>query len=132
MSRPYNPLLDRIEKAGKQSKAYRASKGLERKAAKRVKGYTTSGSGNQREKGDIRKRGIVRIEHKATQHASFRVTKEMLEKIEYAARGCDELPVIVVDFLDERGQSTGREIACIPFQDLLDLINDGSSEGSDS
>lgn len=127
MSDDSNPLLRRLTKRRAQSPAYHASKKLERKTAVRVQGYPTSGSGNKKEKGDVRKRGVVRIEHKATQHASFRVTKEMLEKIEYAARGCDELPVIVIDFLDERGESTGLEVACLPFQDLLDLINDGSS-----
>lgn len=125
--RPQNPILDRLEKYGQQSKAYRASAGLEKDLAKRVKGYRTAGSGNKNEKGDVRLRGVARIEHKATQNESFRVTKEMLQKIELAARGCDETPILIVDFLDERGQSVGNEIACIPFKDLLDLINGGSS-----
>lgn len=132
MSRSRNPILDRLEKKGKQSKAYRASPRLEKKLAKKTKGYTTTGSGNKKEKGDVRVRGIARMEHKATQAASFRVTKEMLDKIELAGRGCDELPVLVVDFLDERGRTTGQEIACIPLQDLLDLIDENTASRNNS
>lgn len=119
-----NPMLDRVSHRGKQSKAYHASSGLEKKMAKRVKGYRTAGSGNKKEKGDVRVRGKLRLEHKATQNKSFSVTRVMLEKIELAARGCDELPILVIDFLDERGNSTGNEIACLPFSDLQDLLDD--------
>ena len=125
--RPQNPILDRLERQSKQSKAYHASPKLEKGLAKRLNGYRTSGSGNKKEKGDVRVKGITRVEHKATQAASFRVTKEMLDKIENAGRGCDEVPVLVVDFLDERGNSQKREIAVLPFQDLLDLLDDGST-----
>ena len=123
-SRAQNPILARLARDQKQSKAYRASPKLEKNLAKRTKGYRTAGSGNKKEKGDVRVRGIARIEHKATQHASFRVTKEMLDKIENAGRGCDEIPILVVDFLNERGETEQREIAVLPFKDLLDLIND--------
>jgi hypothetical protein len=108
---------------GKQSKAYHASAGLEKDLAKRAGGYRTAGSGNKKEKGDVRVKGVTRMEHKGTQHDSFRVTKKMLEKLELAGRGCDELPIFVVDFLNERGASTGQEIACIPLKDLMDLIH---------
>ena len=123
-SRHQQPILARLEREQKQSKAYRASAGLEKNLAKRTKGYRTAGSGNKKEKGDVRVRGIARIEHKATGNQSFRVTTEMLEKIELAARGCDEIPVMVIDFLDDRGRSFQKEIAVLPFKDLLDLIND--------
>lgn len=125
--RPQNPLLDRIEHLGKQSKAYHASKGLEKALAEKVGGRRTAGSGNKKEKGDVRLNGVLRIEHKATQKKSFSVTLEMLEKIELAARGCDEIPLLVVEFLDERGVSTGYKIACVPFQDIMDLIDAAST-----
>ena len=118
-----NPIVDRLVAAGKQSKAYRASAKLERSLAKRAGGYRTAGSGNKNEKGDVRVRGVTRIEHKATQHASFRVTKEMLEKIELAGRACDEIPIFVVDFLDKRGLTNGDELAVIPLKDLMGLID---------
>ena len=123
-SRTQNPILARLERDGKQSKAYRASPKLEKKLAKRAGGYRTSGSGNQKEKGDVRVKGVTRIEHKGTKNQSFRVTTEMLEKIELAARGCDEIPIMVIDFLDDRGRSFQKEIAVLPFKDLLDLLHD--------
>jgi hypothetical protein len=125
--RSQNPILDRLEHAGKQSKAYHASKGLEKEIAKEVGGRRTAGSGNKKEKGDVRLNGVMRIEHKATQKKSFSVTYEMLEKIELAARGCDEIPILVVEFLDQRGDSTGVKIACVPFQDITDLIDAAST-----
>lgn len=128
--RPQNPLLDRIEHRGKQSKAYHASSGLEKRVAKKVGGYRTAGSGNKKEKGDVRLRGVLRIEHKATGNKSFSVTREMLEKIELAARGCDEIPILVVEFLDERGKPTGIQVAITPFQDILDLIDVANTSGN--
>lgn len=124
MGRPQNPILDKLEQKGKQSKAYHASPKLEKKLATKVGGYRTAGSGNKREKGDVRKRGVTRLEHKATQAASFRVTTEMLEKLELAARGCDEIPIMVIDFLDDRGRSFQKEIAILPLSDLLELLHD--------
>lgn len=131
--RPQNPALARLEKRAKQSAAYHASPKLEKKLAARVGGYRTSASGSKKEKGDVRVKGVTRMEHKGTKHDSFRVTKEMLNKLELAGRGCDEVPIFVVDFLDERGRSSGQEIACIPLQDLMDLINEKATpQGSDS
>lgn len=121
--RPQNPILDRLERKRKQSVAYHASAKLEQSLAKSVKGHRTAGSGNKTTKGDVRKNGVCRIEHKATAKGSFRVTIEMLEKIELAARGCDEIPIIIVDFLDDRGRTFQKEIAILPWSDLKDLLD---------
>ena len=121
-----SPLERRLDRKAAQSKAYHASSKLERKMALRVNGRTTSGSGNKFEKGDVRRVGVLRLEHKATQAKSFRVTLKDLEKLELAARGCDEIPIFTVDFLDERGNSQCRELAVVPLQDILDLINGAS------
>lgn len=125
--RDTNPLLARLDHKAKQSKAYHASPKLERKLAKTVGGHRTSGSGNKREKGDVRKRGVMRIEHKATQHDSFRVTKTMLQKIELAATGCDEVPMLTIEFLDKRGDSEGA-IACLRLEDALRLLNNETTD----
>lgn len=121
--RSQNPVLERLEHKAKQSKAYHASSGLETEVAKKVGGRRTAGSGNKKEKGDVRLNGVLRIEHKATQNKSFSVTRDMLEKIELAGRGCDEIPILVVEFLDKRGKPTGIQVAITPFQDLLDLLD---------
>jgi len=121
---PKNPHLDRLDRPERrQSTAYRKSKKLEKRTAKKTGGYVTIGSGNKNEKGDVRIRGIARIEHKATQKKSFSITREMLDKIEHASMGHGEIPAVVVEFLDERGNSI-KQVAVIPFQDLAELIND--------
>ncbi|QXN71135.1 holliday junction resolvase [Rhodobacter phage RcDurkin] len=127
--REANPLLARL---GKQindietkAPAYRASRGLEKKLAIRVGGKVTPGSGNKTTKGDVRKTGIARLEHKATCHASFRVTREMIDKIEGAAVGCGEIPAIVVELLDAEGKPS-LAIACIPLSALEELIANAS------
>jgi hypothetical protein len=56
----------------------------------------------------------------------------MLDKIELAGIGCDETPVMVIDFLDERGKSVGREIAVLPFKMLEDLIDERTAKGDRS
>lgn len=129
--RPQNPLMDILDRKSKQSTAYHKSAKLEKKLAEKVGGYRTAGSGNKKEKGDVRKMSVTRIEHKATQKKSFSVTREMLEKIELAGRGCDEIPILVVEFLDDRGVSVGQ-LACLPFHDLTDMIDELSARKSDS
>lgn len=122
-----NPTLSRLDRPiTKQSVAYRKSAGLEKKLAKRTGGYVTTGSGNKNEKGDVRKRGITRLEHKATQKKSFSITREMLDKITLAAMGHDEIPAVVVEFLDAKG-NTLHEVAVIPTQSLLELLDDRTS-----
>jgi len=125
-----NPALARIEKRSSQSETYHASPGLEKTLAKKAGGYRTAGSGNKHEKGDVRVRGVTRIEHKATKHDSFRVTKEMLDKIELAGRGCDEVPILVVEFVDEQGKPCREPIAVLPLQDILDLLDEGTTKGT--
>lgn len=70
-----------------------------------------SGAGNQ--KGDVRDKGILRIEAKTTMNKSFSVTREMYSKIETAAMSHDEVPVIVIEFLDEEGKPES-ELAIMP------------------
>ena len=58
-------------------------------------------------KGDVRVRGIARIECKTTSRKSFSVTREMIDKIENAAVAAGELPVLVIEFLDRAGKPSG-------------------------
>jgi hypothetical protein len=118
-----NPMLARLDRDKNKSNAYVASPKLEKKLAAKVGGYRTNGSGNKLEKGDVRLRGKLRLEHKATSAASFRVTVEMFEKLELAARGCDEIPALVVEFLNDHGRTFQTTMAIIPLSDLMDLLN---------
>jgi hypothetical protein len=95
---------------------------MEKELAKRIGGRVTVGSGNKMEKGDVRLRGMVRIEAKTTKNKSFSVTLEMVEKIENAALSSGELPIIVVEF-NKDGKKV-KELAVVPTY-VLDSLGYG-------
>lgn len=120
-----NPILTRLEQKGKQPRSYWSAPKKEKKLAIRVGGRTTTGSGNKLEKGDVRKVGITRMEHKTTVRKSFSITRDMIDKIVKAGLACDEIPVIVVEFINETTGKSEGEIACLPVDDLLRLLDNG-------
>jgi hypothetical protein len=75
----------------------------EKTLARRLNGNLVPGSGSSYLKGDVRVKGVCRIEAKTTKRKSFSVTREMVRKIEDAATPHGEVPAIVVEFLDENG-----------------------------
>ena len=93
----------------------------EAELAKRGGGQTTPGSGSGYQKGDVKGyRGFIRIEAKTTSHDSFRVTQEMLDKIEEAALANQEIPVLIIEF-QKHGRKV-REVAVVPSY-ILDELN---------
>lgn len=80
------------DRAAKQEKA----------TAKRLGGKTVKGSGSGNEKGDVRLKGIVRIEAKHTKHKSFSVTEKIIDGIEAAVVGSGEIPVIEIEICEGR------------------------------
>jgi Holliday junction resolvase len=95
----------------------------ERDLARRFEGKRVPGSGSGPQKGDVKKAfGIFRIEAKTTTKKSFTVTKEMIEKIEVAALTTNEMPVIIIEFLDEQGNPE-KEIAVLPTYALEVIAN---------
>lgn len=117
-----NPLLNRLEHKAKQSTGYWQSPKKEKKLALRVGGRTTSASGSKFEKGDVRKVGVARLEHKLTQNKSFSVTREMVEKVVNASAACEEIAAIVVEFIDKNTGKSEGELAVIPMADLERLL----------
>ena len=93
--------------------SHHRSRKQEKELAKRTGGRTTLASGSLSVKGDVRLKGILRIEAKTTNKKSFSVTLEMMEKIEQASLSCNELPVIVVEFNDGNGRKL-KELAVVP------------------
>ena len=77
----------------------------ERALAATLGGRTTSGSGSKTEKGDVRVKGVLRVEAKCTRHKSYSLSLETFEKVEDAASLCNpaEVPVMHVEFLDPAG-----------------------------
>lgn len=111
--------LNRDKKKGNPS--YRRSKKQEKSIALRGGGQVVPGSGSGAQKGDIKKyNGILRIEAKTTKNKSFSVTREMVQKIEEAALPNGELPAIIVEFNDGRG-NPDMEVAIVPSY-VLDSI----------
>lgn len=77
----------------------------ERSLADKLGAKLTPGSGNQAIKGDLRIRGVARIEAKCTRRKSFSVSRDVWSKIQDAAgSGAEhEIPVLHVEFLDSSG-----------------------------
>jgi hypothetical protein len=76
----------------------------EKRAAKRLGGRQTPGSGAfQGAKGDIRK-GAFLIESKATVNASLSVTHAWLQKIDKEALDTGKTPALLVQFVDGSGR----------------------------
>lgn len=102
--------------------SHKRAKKQERLLASRVGGRLTPASGAKSEKGDVRVKGVMRIEAKTTQKKSFSVTLEMIQKIEEAALTCDEMPVLIIEFIDEQGRPI-KEVAVMPTY-VLDSIGE--------
>ena len=100
--------------------SHRRSRKQEKSLAERLGGRVTAGSGNQMEKGDVRIKGVLRIEAKTTKNRSFSVTLDMVEKIEQAAATGAELPVIAIDFISLQGKVLKSICVCPRY--VLDEI----------
>lgn len=122
---PYFAALGREPRSGKASpsKSHKRAPEQEKEMAKRLGGRTTLASGAKDEKGDVRIRGIARIECKTTKHKSFSVTLDMIRKIEEAALGAGEMPALVVEFNDN-GKKIA-EVAVVPMYVLDELARKG-------
>ncbi len=105
---------------GKPSASHRRAPKQERELAQRIGGRITVASGSKAEKGDVRLKRVVRIEAKTTKNKSFSVTLDMIRKIEDAALGADEVPIIVVEFNDGNGKKV-CEVAVVPTYVLDNL-----------
>lgn len=108
--------------AGKEYVAQRRSLQQEKELAKRAGGKVVRGSGRGNEKGDVRVKGVVRIEAKTTSKSSFSITSEMIQKIELASVCSGECPAIVVEFLNAAGKPI-HEVAVVPMWVLNSLTS---------
>lgn len=110
-----------------QHQSVKRSKKQESEIAARTGGSVTKGSGSgDFEKGDVRVKGVVRIEAKTTQAASFRVTEEIIEKITSQALQAGEIPAMEIEI-----NNTGKKqrVAVIPTWALDILVAKARGEG---
>lgn len=102
---------------GVKKAAHARSPKQENELAERLSGKRVKGSGSGFEKGDVRVKNKILIEAKCTEKKSFSVTREMLTKIEDAACGQGELPVMVIEFLPD-----GKKVCVVPDWVLESLV----------
>ena len=100
--------------------SHRRAPKQEQETAKRINGKVTKGSGNQHEKGDVRVRGVARVENKTTKHASFSVTVEHLDKLDKAVLGTKELPFMAIELMG--GARSFVVIPDIYFEDVIEAL----------
>lgn len=117
-----NTFIKDIEAINHSTVSHKRSPKQEKVLAKRLGGKVTPGSGNKEIKGDVRVKGVLRVEAKTTQHKSFSITLAMCDKIETAAMMHNELPAIIVEFINGSGKPM-KELAVIPVWALEELIN---------
>jgi hypothetical protein len=110
----------KLPKSKQNGVAYSRAPKQERSRAKELGGKRVIGSGSLDEKGDIRLKGIARLELKNTTKKSFSITQKMVEKIESAAISSGEIPAIEVEFIDENGKLLNR-VAVMPSY-ALDML----------
>lgn len=99
----------------------------ERLAAKTLGGKVVKGSGSGDERGDVRVKGVVRLECKCTAKKSFTLTRAMVEKIEAAALSAGEVPAMQIEFINDAGKVLHR-VALVPTYVLDELVHHGPTE----
>ena len=110
-----------------QHSSVKRSKVQERSIAGRIGGAVTKASGaGAFEKGDVRVKGLVRLEAKTTQNKSFSVTAEMIAKIEGHALQAGEVPVMEIEI---DNTNTKQRVAVLPTWALDMLIAKARGEG---
>lgn len=113
MSDEGNPYLRRSNRTANLTKSHKRAPKQEKEIAKLVKGRVTPRSGAGHEKGDVRLKGVARIECKTTKNKSFSVTLAMVEALEMEAALAGELPVFIIEFIDEHGKKI-KDLAVCP------------------
>lgn len=109
------------------SPSHNRAKVQEKETAKRIGGVQTKGSGSGHVKGDVRLKGMIRVENKTTKNKSFSVTCEHIDKLKDAVFGSGEIPMMQVEI-----NSGSHKFVVIPdtFLDfLLDAAGMRGGEG---
>lgn len=117
-----SPFMRRQRKTANLSNSHRRSRKQEKELVGRIGGHRTPASGSREVKGDVRIKGMARVEAKTTKNKSFSVTLDMIGKIEDATTSTTEMPVIVIEFHDGFGRKI-KEVAVLPMYSLETLLS---------
>lgn len=114
---------------GTRTKSHARAPGQEKRSAARLGGQQTKASGAGKfEKGDVRVRGLLRLDAKTTKHASFRVTAEMIAELEQSAAQAGEVPVFEIEVDNEGSPRSCYVIPTWALDDIVQLV--AQKEGS--
>lgn len=124
------------KKLGRGGPAHNYAPKQEQTTATQLQGRTIPGSGaGPWSKSDVRTRGRVRVECKATGKLTYRVSMDDLRKLADSVNGTDEVPVMQVDLgVDKQGRRYGRfyVVSALDMEDLLDrLVEDAGDHKGD-
>lgn len=89
----------------------------EKETAQRVGGNVTRRSGAGLVKGDVCVKNIARIENKTTKNKSFSVTTDLIDKLENAVAGSNEIPFFQIEL-----NGGTHKFVVLPNSYLEDLI----------
>ena len=104
-----------------QTPSHARSRAQEKETAQRTGGEQTPRSGAGFIKGDVRKRGILRVENKTTKHASYSITIDTIQKLEDSVAGTEEVPFLQVEL-----KGGVKKFIVIPdeyFDDIIQALN---------
>ena len=107
--------------------SHKRSAKQESSLASRLGGTLVPRSGAGKIKGDVRIKGVARIEAKTTIHKSYSLTLATWLKIKNAAVAADECPAMVIEFLDSEGNPV-EELAVVPVHLLAEFTNDDTKK----
>lgn len=116
-----NHFLERATKTANITNSHRRAKKQERDIAKSTGGRLVPASGARDTKGDVRLKGVARIEAKTTKNKSFSVTIDMIDKLETAIMNAGEVPVFIIEFNDGFGRKL-KEVAVMPTYAMQQLL----------
>lgn len=117
-----NPFLERADRTKNLTNSHKRAKKQEKEMGGRLGAKLTPASGSRDVKGDLRIKGVARLELKTTMKKSFSVTMDMIGKIEAAATQTGEMPALIVEFNDGFGRKL-QEVAIIPIYALETLLS---------
>ena len=122
------PLAPLVEGPVDRRRAMKARKKRSQKQELQIAGQfdgrTQPGSGAMPwAKGDVRKKGVFRIEAKFTEAKSYSLKLEDLEKIEAECEGAEK-PIFIIDYLENGTRSLRGRYAVLTDTHLEELLNE--------
>lgn len=111
-----------------QTPSHARSRQQEKETADRTGGRTTHRSGAGLIKGDVRIKGIARIENKTTKHRSYSVTCETIDKLDAAVAGSNEIPMMQIEL--NGGTHKFVLIPDLYLEDIIECIRIASEQTS--